>query len=436
MKGKTIRYFIFSLILSGFALIGRGETYMEVLENGMTLIHQRTRANQIVGVVCMARTGSAYESYDKNGLTNLVQSLLMKGTKRYTAPRIALALESQGISMDTDSSEDYASLSALATLDQLDMVLEFMSEILFHPSFPPDEIEKERKNIIAQINLQEDSKFELGFKNLRQLVFEGDPYSASPEGTPETLRNIAPSDIADFHRRYYQPSNMILSIAGDVPIGKLKKSLHRYFGKIKSAGAQIPSYHKTIRVSSKNREIRKPLEQGFIMFGYLGIPMSHKDYPALRVACAILGEGMASRLFARLRDEQGLAYVVQSLYFNLQRHGAVIGYIGARPETLSESKSGMRKIFEELADHPPSPEELDRAKNYITGKFLVAHQTNLKKAFYPAWFELYGLGAGFDEKYPDLIRSVTIKDVRRVARKYFTNPGIVTLMPQNPPKEK
>ena len=157
---------------------------MEVMNNGLTLIYQRIRVNQIMGVVCLVRTGSAYEASDKNGITNLIQALLMKGTKSYKASQIALSLESEGINMNTDASEDYASLSALATVDQLDMVLKYMSEILFYPTFPPGEVEKERRNIIAHINLQEDDKFELSFKNLRQLLFEGHPYSAPPEGTP------------------------------------------------------------------------------------------------------------------------------------------------------------------------------------------------------------------------------------------------------------
>jgi predicted Zn-dependent peptidase len=127
--------------------------------------------------------------------------------------------------------------------------------------------------------------------------------------------------------------------------------------------------------------------------------------------------------------------VVGSFYFNLKIHGAVIGYIGTRPETLSDARSGMLKMFEGLAEKPIAPGELERARNFIIGKFLVAHQTNLKKAFYPAWFELYGLGVGFDDKYPELIRSVTEKDVRRVARKYFRDPSIVTLVPQNPSQE-
>jgi zinc protease len=435
MIGIRTYYLFFLVLLLGIASSGKGEMHMEVMENGLTLIHQRIGVNQILGVVCMIRTGSAYEATDKNGITNLVQSLLMKGTQKYTASQIALSLESEGITMDTDSSEDYASLSALATVDQLDMVLEYMSEMLFYPAFPPDEIDKEKGNIIAHINLQEDNKFELSFKNLRQLLFEGDPYSASPDGTPQTLVNITPSDISDYHGRFYQPSNMIVSVVGDVPLGTLKKSLKRCFGKVKTGDVQIPSYHKTIKSQAKNKEIPKRLEQGFITFGYMGIPMSHKDYPALRVACAVLGEGMASRLFSNLRDEQGLAYAVGSFYFNLKNHGAVIGYIGTRLDTLSEARSGMQKLFEELADKPVSPEELERARNFIIGKFLVAHQTNLKKAFYPAWFELYGLGPDFDEKYPELIRSVTERDIRRVARKYFHDPSVVTLMPQTASQE-
>jgi len=427
---QTAYYFLFCLILL-MNQVARGETHMEIMKNGLTLIHKQTKVNRIVGVVCMIRTGSAYENPKQNGITNLVQSLLLKGTENYSAQELALKLESLGIMMNTDASEDYASLTAVATLDQLETVLELISEILFRPSFPEREIQKERANIIAHINLQEDNKFQLSLKNLREILFQGHPYSMPPEGTPETLEKIDRNEIIQFHKQYYHPPNMILSVVGDVSSDDLKQSVDRYFQRQSPPDFQIFTIDKTIKPETKIRQIQKPLEQGFLTMGFIGIPMSDPDYPALRVACAVLGEGMACRLFSDLRDRQSLAYMVGSFYLNLKLQGSVVGYIGTRPETLDQAKKGMMDIFENLDEKPIPPEELERAKNFIIGKFLVAHQTNLKKAFYPAWFHLYGLGIDFDDKYPELIKSVTEKQVRRAARKYLRYPSIVTLVPEN-----
>jgi len=427
---------VFILILSLSSAWGGEDTSMERLDNGLTLLSRRTKANSILGVICLIRTGSFYELSEQNGITNLVQSLLMKGTERFTSAELALALESEGISMNVDASEDYASVSAEATVDQLDKVLDLMSEVLLHPTFPPEEVEKERRNAIAYIHLQEDDKFSLAFKNLREILFEGHPYSQNPEGRPETLEQISRSQILKFHNRFYKPPNMILAIVGDVPHAPLKKSVERFFGSGVLEPFEIVSLDKKIDPTPKSRELKKSLEQGFITMGYIGVPMNHKDYPALRVASALLGEGMASRFFSDLRDKQGLAYAVGSFYMNLKYQGSVIGYIGTRPESISQARSGMQEMFTKLSEKPIPEEEMERARNFIIGKFLINHQTNLKKAFYLAWFEMYGLGWAFDDQYPDMIRSVLANDVRRVARKYFRSPSIVNLVPEKSPDNK
>ena len=417
-----------SYALGGHANV-RGEVRMEYLENRLAVIHKKTTATNILGVVCIIRAGSAYEGSKENGITSLVQALLMKGTEHYTAAQLALAIEREGIIMETDASEDYATLSVEATVDQLDRVLELMAEILFNPTFPENEVAKERRNAIANIHLQEDDKFYLTMRRLRELLYEGDPYSRPPEGSPETLAALKRRHIIDFHSRYFQPENMIVSIVGNVEYGEVKKCLMRHFGSRPSRSVNLFTTTKVIKPTLRKADVKKPLEQGFIIIGYNGVPMSDKDYPALRVACALLGEGMASRLFVQLRDQRGLAYAVGSFYHNLRLHGSVMGYIGTRPETLMSAEKAMRGIFEELAEKKIPEDEIARARNFIVGKYLIAHQTNLRQAFYLAWFHVYGMGLDYDEKYPALITAVTGRDVRRVARKYLSAPAIVILSP-------
>lgn len=429
-----IRLLFFSLsfgIVSSITLAS-GEADMEYLKNGLPVIHKRTGGNSIVGIVCLVRTGSSFERPGENGITSLVQSLLLKGTRKYSASELALALEREGIVMNVDASEDYAAVSCMATVDQLDTALDLMSEVLFHPSFEESEIEKEKQNAIAHIHLSEDNKFYLTFKHLRGLLFQGHPYALHPDGTPETIDRIDRSMIVDFHKTYYQPQNMILSVVGDVSRADLMKCARRHFGKKKASPVQLFSFDKKIVHRSKTEIVRKPIEQGFIAIAFPGVPMNEEDFPALRLASVLLGEGMSSRFFIHLRDRQGLAYSVGCLYLNLRNQGAVVGYIGTRPDSLKNARLRMRELFETLSEEKISDEEMDRAKNYLIGKYLVAHQKNIRKAFYLAWFQFLGLGLEFDEKYPELIRSVTSKDVRRVARKYFRSPCIVTLQPGEP----
>jgi zinc protease len=425
------RFFIIILIVSSLCSnAAAGEASMEYLKNGMPCIFKRTKASRVIGVVCLVKTGAFYERPEQNGITSLVQSLLMKGSKKHTASELAIALESEGISMNTNGSEDYATLTAVATVDQLDIVLKLMSEILFQPEFLPEEIEKERENAIAFLRLRDDDKFHLTFNELRKILFKGHPYALPPEGCLETLSMINRFQIVEYHHQFYQPQNMILSLVGDIPPSIMKKSVNRYFGKIVAQDRTVMSFKHKLRPNPDSMIIKKTVEQGFISMGFTAVPMSHKDYAALRVACALLGEGMASRLFTRLRERQGLAYSVGSFVLNLKEAGAVIAYIGTRPDSIENATKRMKKIFKDLAKEHISRDELDRARNYIIGKYLIDHQTNIKKAFYLAWFEFFGLGYKFDSEYPEHIRSVTVRDIRRIARKYFKMPALVILTPE------
>ena len=402
----------------------------------MKLITKRSHTSKVLGVVCMIRTGSIYEPASKSGLAGLVQSLLLKGTEDKNAAELALALEKEGISLNTDVSEDYVTVTAAAMQDQLPELLSLMREVIFHPTFPPDEIEKEKKNAIASIYLREDSKFHLVYKKLRSIMFEGSNYSRLPEGTPETIMSITREDITSFHEQFYQPTNMILSIVGNIPTDEIREEADRHF-------ADVPVKVVEFIVSSKSKPplprrevIEKEVEQGFIVMGFHGIPMTDEDYPSLRLASTIMGEGMSSRLFTHLRDKQGLAYAVGSLYLNLAKKGALLGYIGTRPESIENARTRMYNLFRDLEAQPIPEDELERAKNYLVGNFLIAHQTNIKKAFYLAWFDFLGLGVEFDEKYPSIIEAVKEDEVRSAARQYLRTPCIVTLQPESKSKEK
>ncbi|HPB31709.1 MAG TPA: pitrilysin family protein [Candidatus Sumerlaeota bacterium] len=428
MKNLRILFMLAAFGLLSYPCLSGG-VRVEYIPNGLKLIHRQTTANKILGVVCMVRTGSYYETDDISGISSLLQTLLLKGTASRSAADIALALENEGINMDTDASEDYVMISAVAMNDQLDTVMQLMSEVLFEPSFPFEEVEKEKKNAIAAIHLREDDKFNLAMKKMRALIYEGNPYARHPEGTPETIAQLSRERIADFHDQFYQPQNMILSIVGDVDHSNVQAVAQKYFGSREPRVVQVATSYQKPAMQRRAETIFKPVEQGVIVIGHVGVPMDHKDFPALRVTSAVLGEGMSSRFFSELRDRQGLAYAVGSFCMTQNRAGVLAGYIGTRPESIDDARTGMLDLFDKLENDPLPEEELERARNYIIGKFLIGHETNLKKAFYLAWFEQMGLGAAFDEKYPELIKSVKVKDVRRIARKYFRAPVTVTLRP-------
>jgi zinc protease len=150
----------------------------------------------------------------------------------------------------------------------------------------------------------------------------------------------------------------------------------------------------------------------------------------------VLGEGMSSRVFQQLRDEQGLAYATGSSLVPHRDGGHIMGYIGTKPESLEQAREGMFQIFERIKSEPVEAEELQRARNYIVGKFLIDHQTNYKRAFYLGHYETLGMGIEMDEGLPLLIQAVTAEQVMEVAQRYIGEPTVVELVPGSPPTDE
>lgn len=403
---------------------------MLILDNEMRVIFKPTKANTILGIVCLIDIGSSYEPMEKIGITNFTQTLLLKGTEKRSAEDIALELESIGASMGTSTHEDYAELTAVATVQDAEKIIEIMSDVLFHASFPPEEVEKERKNILAGIRLSEDNKFYYTYKHFRRLLYgETHPYGHPVEGEPETVKRISRADILKHYRRYYHPSNMILSVVGNIEEENLVSLLRRYLpGKATKRVPKVTA-DKSLRRKSAIEVKTKEIEQGFIILGYNTCDVRSPDYVPLKVASTILGEGMSSRLFVNLRDKLGLAYNVGCGMPSRRLRSHLFAWIGTKPESIQQAKEQLLAEFERLKTEKVSDEELTRAKKYIIGRFLLDHQTNLRQAWYLGWYEMLRLGYHFDEKYPELVEKVTAEDIMRVARRYFNHPAIEILQP-------
>lgn len=402
---------------------------MHQFANGLTFIHKRTTANQIVGISCIAMSGSALEEDREAGLTNLCLNVMQKGTTSLDAQEIAERIEELGISLGHSTNEDYCSWSLVSTKDDLEAALDLFADIILNPSFDPDEFENERKQVLAAIRMEEDSTFQVTYKEFRGMLYSGHPYGRPVEGTPETLAALSPVALADLHRTRLVPSNMILAIVGDLDEKEARRLIEKRLGGPCPLPPRRATVSKDFLPRAQTREISKKAEQAFVCVGYVTAPIQAADYPALRLASSVLGEGMSARLFRTLRDKQGLAYAVGSMHKARRQHGHLVAYIGTDPSTMDRARNGMIEEVNRLKREPVPDDELQRAKNYTVGRYLMGHQTNADQAFYLAYWQAMGMGADFDQAWPGLMEKVTQRDILRVANKYFLEPTVAALRP-------
>lgn len=402
---------------------------MYTLKNGLKVILQQGTSNNIAAATLFIKVGSVNENLEENGLTNLTQTLLLKGTKHRSALQIAEEIEGLGGELNESAMEDYSEVSIVTASPDIYKALDVLSDCVFNPTFPIKEIEKTKKNILSQIKLKEDDKFYLCYREFKKVLFKGHPYSMPVEGTEKTIPTFTKEQIEKHYKNYYFPQNMILSVVGNFDEDKLTDTIENKFGGIRRKAKPIFSVSKRFSRKTKETVLTKKLEQSFIIVGYLGTAIKSEDYPALRVTAAVLGSGMSSHLFSELRDKRGLAYVVGAALPFRELVSPFILYIGTKPESIEESKNGLLEGVSYLQNRKITDEELSRAKNYIIGNYLIDHQTNSKRGWYLGFYELIGVSYQYDENYPKLIESVTKDDVYRVAKKYLNYPTISILKP-------
>jgi zinc protease len=248
------------------------------------------------------------------------------------------------------------------------------------------------------------------------------------------VKTLTRADVEGFYRRYYAPQNTMLAIAGDIDKNEVKGMVDATFGKWLRAAEfgtpEVPWPHR--QNVPLERFVTASKEQVNVIIGHVGIERNNPDYYILLVMDTILGSspGFTSRIPRILRDEQGLAY---STFSNITSSagldpGRFIAYIGTAPENLDRAISGLRGEIMRIVEGGVTAEELEAAKLYLTGSFVFHFQRNSQIAEFLLEAEVYGLGFDYLEKYPELIRAISVEDVTRVTRKYIDPQNLTTVV--------
>ncbi len=398
-----------------------GKVRKIVFNNGLTLLHKESKTNDIVAMNLFIKAGSWYEKDSNSGITNLVQQMLLKGTITRTAEDIAYQMDSMGGIIDTRTSEDYAEIYTIVTKRHFEKGFEILFDVVENAIFPNKEIEKEKNIILSQIKAKEDNIFDCSHDLLNKTLYGSHPYGKPVLGTKETVKLFNREVVVDFHKKFYTPDNMVLVIVGNVAKKKAVKKVKKIFSGLytKSTGkkeviAKLPG-----RDLPCEKSLIRQFRQAYIMLGYISPGVRDKNYVVLKVINTLLGRGMNSRLFTNLRDKEGLAYEIGSFYPTRKNASRFVIYAGLDEKNLVSIKEKILEEIEQLKKGLISVEELEGAKNYLKGSFIIDHQTNKKQAWFLGWFELLGISYNYDRRYLRQIEKVTSRDIKEVANSYF-----------------
>ena len=403
------------------------------LSNNANLIINHNTLNDIVAIRIFVKGGSLTEK--KPGVAALSAAGMLKGTNKYSNIDLSQIMEQNGIQISPANMPDSFVISVKTTKNDIKLTMDLLSEIINNASFEEIEIEKIKSEKLSAIEKQRDNPSGVAFEEFRTELWKNTPYGRTGKILEKTIPTITKQDILDYYSQLSNPENIVISVNGNVNDKEIIEYFTVMFQNKNSKKVSYKDYKNQFKPLSKSVTIKKakPSEAAWIVIGWSTDGLTNqKDVATLQIIDTILGSGMSSRLFNRLRDEQGLAYQVGSVFVPNMNSGMFGVFIGTSPKTALHSKNELLKQVNLLKKEFISDKELREAKDRILGNFILSQETNSEKALTLGWFEASGRGFDFINKYPDLIESITASDVIRVANKYFNNKAVITIVaPQN-----
>lgn len=399
------------------------------LKNGARVLLVERRALPLVSVRVVAAGGASDAA---PGVAELASSLLLSGTRRQRAAEISDTLAALGARHSTFADDDATGVSLDVLSDKLSDALQVLGESVVAPTFPADELERERRRSLTFLSQAKDSAGrQLWYETLSTLYPAGHPYAVPVAGTEDAVRGIKRRELASFHARAWAPDRVTIGVVGDVELTALLPMLERAFGGLagRSGKPRTPATAPALDAKAPRVVIvdRKGATQTNVYVAGHGVRRATPDFEALLVMNTILGGGFSSRLNMNLREKHAYTYGASSRFD--YRRGAGPFVAGGAIQRDATAKA-LKEIFSELdrvRDELVGEDELALAKSSIIERLPAQLETNAATAMLLASLSLYGLPLDELDRRAARVRAITREDVQRVAKRYL-DPGAMRVV--------
>jgi predicted Zn-dependent peptidase len=391
----------------------------DVQDNGLRILTERMTQVRSISIGVWLARGSRHEPAEQSGIAHFVEHMLFKGTATRSAEDIAQAIDSIGGQLDAFTAKEYASYYIKVLDEHLPLALDILSDIVLNPAFSAEDVEREKKVVVEEIKMVEDTPDDLVHELFTQGFWENHPLGRPILGTRETVESFDQDLLRDYFRNAYTPRNLIVSAVGNLEHQRVRELVADKFGSLTSvgdaAGEEAP------RVVPKILVRNKELEQSHLCLGASSYPQNHDDRYSSYVLNTLLGGSMSSRLFQNVREKRGLAYAVFSGLSAYRDAGSFTIYAGCSNEAVGEVidlvVEELRGVRRTAVPHA----ELQRAKDHLKGSLMLSLENTASRMSHLARQEIYfDRQFGLDETLQGIER-VTPDDVQRVAADLFRN---------------
>jgi predicted Zn-dependent peptidase len=397
--------------------------HRHVLSNGLTVISEEMKHIRSISIGIWIKTGSRDEEPQCNGLSHFIEHMVFKGTKHRSAEAIARQVDSIGGNLDAFTAKECVCFNIKVLDEHLPIALDVLSDLVLNPVFAPEDIARERRVILEEIKMDEDSPEYLVHEIFTQNFWKDHPLGKPILGTKETVKRFEQPAVLDLYQKRFTPGNFIISAAGNLNHTHFVELVSKHFDRMKPLKN---GFHRSVpkivpRITLRNK---KSLEQVQICLGVPSHPIAHEKRFASYVLNTLLGGGMSSRLFQNIRERQGLAYSIYSDLSPYRDTGCLSVYAGTARQSAAKVVESIVSEFKKLKSEKLSDEEVRRSKDQLKGSLMLSLESSTARMSNLARQDMY-----FDRFYSmdaliEKIEAVTAEDLHEMAIDFFRTESI------------
>jgi zinc protease len=394
------------------------------LANGLTLMLNPRPGLPVVAANLVVRTGSDTNPIDKPGLANFTAAMLDEGTTMRNALQIADQLAQIGASLGTRSTMDATFVEGGSLKKNFPQTLELMADVVLHPAFPADEVDRQRASRLAQLVQQRENPGQLASKIVATVLY-GDrhPYGFTEIGTEASVKSVTRADMQAFWKQNFVPNNAALIVSGQITMAELKPLADKAFGVWAPGTPAKPVFNAPQTVGSRVVIVDTPgAPQTELRVVGIGAARSSPDFQAMRVMNTALGELFSSRINMNLREEHGYTYGASSQFVFRRSAGPFVVGAGVRTDVTAPAVTEIFKEVRGMVEKPIDSEELRLSKDSLTRSLPAAFETGRSAATSLSNVYVYDLGLQYFTNYAARVDAVTTANAKTMAEKYLV-PG-------------
>ena len=400
---------------------------IHTLSNGLRIIHEPS-SSKVAYCGFAVDAGTRDEAENEQGMAHFVEHLIFKGTRKRKAWHILNRMENVGGDLNAYTNKEETVIYSAFLTEHFGRALELLADIVFHSTFPQNEIEKETEVIIDEIQSYEDTPSELIFDDFEDMIFRNHPLGRNILGRPDLLKKFRSEDAMAFTSRFYQPSNMVFFVLGDFNFQKIVRQVEKLLVDLPLVTVENQRTIPPLYVPEQ-LVVHKETHQAHVMIGSRGYNAYDDKRTALYLLNNILGgPGMNSRLNVSLRERRGLVYTVESNLTSYTDTGAFCIYFGTDPEDVDTCLKLTYKELKRMRDVKMTSSQLMAAKKQLIGQIGVASDNNENNALGMAKTFLHYNKYESSESVFRRIEALTAEGLLEVSNEMFAEEYLSTLI--------